>query len=84
MCYRTRLVKIRVKDVRSVLICGGEFNFRYIVRRSGLKVFDDLKFLTRFQVRRDYSLSLSILISGGKEINKDFFSNGERTGKSSV
>lgn len=29
-------------------------------------------------------MSLSILISGGKEINKDFFSNGEWIGKSLV
>lgn len=36
----------------------------------------------RPQVRRDYPLSLSISISGGKETNKDSLSNGERTGKS--
>ena len=38
---------------------------------------------TRPQVRRDYPLSLSISISGGKETNKDSPSNGERSGKSS-
>lgn len=37
---------------------------------------------TRPQVRRDYPLSLSISISGGKETNKDSPSNGERTGNS--
>ena len=37
---------------------------------------------TRPQVRRDYPLSLSISISGGKETYKDSLSNGERTGKS--
>ena len=36
----------------------------------------------RPQVRRDYPLSLSISISGGKETYKDSPSNGERTGKS--
>lgn len=36
----------------------------------------------RPQVRRDYPLSLSISISGGKETNKDSPSNGERTGNS--
>lgn len=36
----------------------------------------------RPQVRRDYPLSLSISISGGKETNKDSLSNGERTGNS--
>ncbi|KAI5581154.1 hypothetical protein BDE02_08G203000 [Populus trichocarpa] len=35
----------------------------------------------RPQVRRDYPLSLSISISGGKETYKDSPSNGERTGK---
>lgn len=37
---------------------------------------------TRPQVRRDYPLSLSISISGGKETYKDSLSNGERTGNS--
>ena len=36
----------------------------------------------RPQSRRDYPLNLSILISGGKETNKDSLSNGERKGKS--
>lgn len=35
----------------------------------------------RPQVRRDYPLSLSISISGGKETYEDSLSNGERTGK---
>ena len=38
--------------------------------------------LTRPQLRRDYPLSLSISISGGKETYKDSPSNGERTGNS--
>ncbi|CAN7100101.1 unnamed protein product [Brassica rapa subsp. narinosa] len=33
----------RPKDVRSVLTCGGEFNSRHIVRRSGPKALDDPK-----------------------------------------
>ena len=82
VCYRTRLAKIQAKDVRSVLTCGGEFNSRHIVRRSGPKALDDPKSSTRPQVRRDHPLSLSISISGGKETNKDSLSNGERTGKS--
>lgn len=36
----------------------------------------------RPQIRWDYPLNLSILVSGGKETNKDFPSNGERKGKS--
>ncbi|CAN7111025.1 unnamed protein product, partial [Brassica rapa subsp. narinosa] len=49
VCYRTRLAKIRAKDVRSVLTCGGEFNSRHIVRRSGPKALDDPKSSTRPQ-----------------------------------
>ncbi|CAN7110938.1 unnamed protein product [Brassica rapa subsp. narinosa] len=36
-------------DVRSVLTCGGEFNSRHIVRRSGPKALDDPKSSTRPQ-----------------------------------
>ncbi|KAL0744969.1 hypothetical protein Bca101_100914 [Brassica carinata] len=78
VCYRTRLAKIRAKDARSVLTCGGEFNSRQIVSRFGPKALDDPKSSTRPQVRRDHPLSLSISISGGKETNKDSLSNGER------
>ena len=35
------------------------------------------------QIRQDYPLNLSILISGGKETNQDSPSNGEWSGKSS-
>ena len=34
-------------------------------------------FRLRPEIRRDYPLNLSILISGGKETNKDSLSNGE-------
>ena len=34
------------------------------------------------QIKQGYPLNLSILISGGKETNKDSLSNGERNGKS--
>ena len=37
---------------------------------------------TRPRIRRDYPPNLSILVSGGKETNKDSPSNGERKGKS--
>lgn len=33
------------------------------------------------QIREDHPPNLSILVSGGKETNKDFLSSGERTGK---
>ena len=32
------------------------------------------------QIRRDYPLNLSILLSGGKETNQDSLSSGERSG----
>lgn len=34
------------------------------------------------QIREDHPPNLSILVSGGKETNKDFLSSGERTGMS--
>lgn len=37
----------------------------------------------RPQIRREYPLNLSILLSGGRETNKDSPSSGERRGKSS-
>jgi galactose-1-phosphate uridylyltransferase len=33
-------------------------------------------------IKQEYPLNLSILISGGKETNKDSHSNGERSGRS--
>ncbi|CAN7088831.1 unnamed protein product [Brassica rapa subsp. narinosa] len=39
----------RGHEVRSVLTCGGEFNSRHIVRRSGPKALDDPKSSTRPQ-----------------------------------
>lgn len=42
----------------------------------------DGPFMVRPQVRREYPLSLSISISGGKETYEDSPSNGERTGSS--
>ncbi|KAG2255548.1 hypothetical protein Bca52824_074842 [Brassica carinata] len=60
VCYRTRLAKIRAKDGRSVLTCGGELISRQIVGRFGPIALDDPKSSTRPQVRRDHPLSLSI------------------------
>ncbi|CAN7082642.1 unnamed protein product [Brassica oleracea var. botrytis] len=59
VCYRTRLAKIRAKDARSVLTCGGEFNSRQIVSRFGPKALDNPKSSTRPQVRRDHPLKAS-------------------------
>ncbi|CAG7870937.1 unnamed protein product, partial [Brassica rapa] len=41
----------RGHDARSVMTCGGEFNSRHIVRRSGPKALDDPKSSTRPQSR---------------------------------
>ncbi|CAF1963664.1 unnamed protein product, partial [Brassica napus] len=49
VCYRTRLAKIRAKDARSVLTCGGKFNSHQIVSRFGPKALDDPKSSTRPQ-----------------------------------
>ncbi|CAN7100397.1 unnamed protein product, partial [Brassica rapa subsp. narinosa] len=49
VCYSTRLAKIRAKDARRVLTCGGEFNSRHIVRHSDPKALDDPKSSTRPQ-----------------------------------
>jgi hypothetical protein len=35
------------------------------------------------EIKQENPLNLSISVSGGKEINKDCLSSGERTGKSS-
>lgn len=40
------------------------------------------KMICRPEIRPDYPLNLSILISGGKETNKDSLSSGERSGMS--
>lgn len=51
------------------------FFFSNLIKRN--------KFVVRRpQSRRDDPLNLSILLSGGKETNKDFLSSGERTGMS--
>ncbi len=38
----------------------------------------------RPQIKHDYPLNLSISVSGGKEINKDWISSGERTSISPI
>ena len=47
------------------------------------KFFFFFFFFPEPQIRRDHPLNLSILISGGRETNKDSPSNGERSGNSS-
>lgn len=69
---------------------GGRKNprllFRAVSRKGNSLKTPMCRLLTtlrpRPQVRRDYPLSLSISISGGKETYKDSLSNGERTGNS--
>ena len=52
---------------------------RALKLRPGVSVFKDNK---RLKWEPDNPLNLSISVSGGKEINRDSLSSGERTGKS--
>lgn len=50
------------------------------LERFGGGLYDNdvyLLFAMQPELRRDYPLNLSISFSGGKETNKDSFSNGE-------
>ncbi|KAL0641415.1 hypothetical protein Bca4012_103521 [Brassica carinata] len=81
---RTPLAKIRAKDARSALTCGGEFNSRQIADRSVRKLLMTQSPQRDPRSGADHPLSLSISISGGKETNKDSLSNGERTGRAQL
>ena len=54
----------------------------YLAKTALNSAYFYMKFIIRPQIRRDYPLNLSILLSGGKETNQDSFSNGEWTRKS--
>jgi hypothetical protein len=47
------------------------------VGRTGRRVSAVNRLTLRPEIGRDYPLNLSILLSGGKETNKDSLSNGE-------
>ena len=72
-CHNMRnLYHIHVIDKNTIeYICA--YNIMYI-----------LIFTFQAEVKLEYLLNLSILISKGKEINWDCLSNGEWTGKSSL
>ncbi|KAM7460465.1 hypothetical protein LguiB_036179 [Lonicera macranthoides] len=76
----------RRRTSRRVVVVTFLLSRRAVPRRSGDQVTLTRRRTTalrpRPQVRRDYPLSLSISISGGKETYKDSPSNGERTGNS--
>ena len=65
----------------------------YLIIVSRITIYKSLKMIfhlwksqyyqDRPQIKWEYPLNLSILISGGKETNKDSLSNGEWSGKSS-
>ena len=84
-----RLAEIGVPSM-DARTSGGRKNprllFRAVSREGSSLKTPTRRLLTalrpRPQVRRDYPLSLSISISGGKETYKDSLSNGERTGNS--
>ena len=77
--------------VKVCICCNIQFLFqrklfwkRERKRRKSLSLsLSSKNYNLRSQIRQDYPLNLSILISGGKETNKDSLSNGEWSGKSS-
>ncbi|PIN12321.1 hypothetical protein CDL12_15068 [Handroanthus impetiginosus] len=70
-----------VETSTRVLLCETASSDRHHQRPIGALIASTHArcFRPRPQVRRDYPLSLSISISGGKETYKDSPSNGERT-----
>ena len=69
-----------------IVLRGCSLFFTYILRLFGRTIY---LFLLSIQEKRstlgpdiehDYPLNLSILVSGGKETNKDSLSSGERSG----
>ena len=63
-------------------------SYGYISLRSNLKKtrigFFQNHLSSASEIRQEHPLNLSILLSGGKEINEDCLSSGERSGKSSI
>ena len=81
-----RLAEHRVRARKATTTGGWKILDRFVVASfcafNRAKDPSVLRPRSRPQVRRDYPLSLSISISGGKETYQDSPSNGERTGKS--
>ena len=88
MVRRRRCSPLVVVGSSSKLSLRGETVARSCIDRRRRRVVDRLLLLlrrgvvalSRFlrpEIGRDYPLNLSILISGGKETNKDSLSNGE-------
>ena len=78
----TRRLCVRV--VRAHAVCVSGIFARACAQCT--KLFELLTIITTFfsrpQVERQYPPNLSILISGGKETNRDSLSSGERSGRS--
>jgi hypothetical protein len=60
------------------LASGDDSYFSFTKKNKSILIL----ILFRPQVERHYPLNLSILISGGKETNRDSLSSGERSGRS--
>ena len=60
-------------------VCLGDALCKTILLKLALSRDELIKIVTSYET--DYSLNLSILLSEGKETNRDFFCSGERTRK---
>lgn len=74
---RTRAVTVRTERGSQAAVF-----FLFVSRKRNKQTNKQNTDTFRPQIRRDYPPDLSILISGGKENNRDSPSSGERTGKS--
>ena len=91
-----RTAESYIKDVRVDLWVHriGHWHFSDFDRKSNylyahrtvymyVNMYIQPSLLSASEIRQEHPLNLSILLSGGKEINEDCLSSGERSGKSS-
>ena len=78
-CMRGSLGSIELVTDYSVISYGLYKPLIYIKRIEVLTTSSSAS-----EIRQEHPLNLSILLSGGKEINEDCLSSGERSGKSSI
>ena len=81
-----RRVSLKIRGIRDELSLAyaGSIGHAFAAFAMNLTISSYLQSQISWpQIRQDYPLNLSILLSGGKETNKDSLSNGEWTGKSS-
>jgi len=61
------MIKFSVSNISSCVMQGGNTDPKKFIKFT----------LNEASMKYDYPLNLSILISGGKETNRDIYSNGE-------